>query len=48
LRVKLDDKPVGSLKSSGIAHPMKSEFYLAVTGKDVRFDDLRIWSLDSP
>jgi hypothetical protein len=48
LRVKLDDKPVGSLKSSGIGHPMKSEFYLAVSGKDVRFDDLRIWSLDSP
>ena len=48
LRVNLDDKPVGMLKSSGIAHPTKTEFYFAVSGKDARFDDLRIWSTDSP
>jgi hypothetical protein len=48
LRVNLDDKPVGMLKSSGIAHPTKTEFYLAVSGKDALFDDLRIWSAVSP
>ena len=48
LSVRLDDKPVGSLKSSGIAHPTKTEFYLAVSGKDALFDDLRIWSTDGP
>jgi hypothetical protein len=47
LRVNLDDKSVGMLKSSGIAHPVKSDFYLAVTGKDALFDYLRIWSADS-
>ena len=46
LRVSLDGKPAGSLKSSGIAHPVKSDFYFAVSGKDARFDDLRIW--DAP
>jgi hypothetical protein len=44
MRVNLDDKPVGALKSSGIAHPMKSDFYFAVAGKGALFDDLRIWS----
>jgi hypothetical protein len=47
LRVNLDDKPVGMLKSSGIAHPSKTEFYLAVSGKDALFDDLRIWSAEN-
>ncbi len=43
LRVNLDGKEVGSLKSSGIAHPMKSDFYFSVSGKDALFDDVRIW-----
>lgn len=43
LRVSLDGKEVGSLKSSGLAHPTKSDFYFAVTGKDALFDDLKIW-----
>jgi hypothetical protein len=42
LSVSLDGRPVGSLKSSGIAHPMKSDFYFSVSGRDARFDDLRI------
>ncbi|WP_395739579.1 hypothetical protein [Prosthecobacter sp.] len=45
LSVTLDGKPIGSLKSSGIAHPMKSDFYFAVSGKDALFDDLKIWDL---
>lgn len=44
MRVSLDDKTVGFLKSSGIAHPLKSDFYFAVSGKDALFDDLRIWA----
>ena len=47
LRVSLDGKPVGSLKSSGLAHPVKSDFYFAVSGKDARFDDMRIWNASS-
>jgi hypothetical protein len=43
LHVSLDGKEVVSLKSSGIAHPMKSDFYFAVSGKDALFDDLKIW-----
>ncbi|HEY6167231.1 MAG TPA: hypothetical protein VI454_04270 [Verrucomicrobiae bacterium] len=42
MRVSLDGKNVGSLKSSGIAHPVKSDFYFSVSGKDALFDDLRI------
>jgi hypothetical protein len=45
LSVRLDGKPAGSLKSTGIAHPTKSDFYFAVSGKDALFDDLLIWSL---
>ncbi len=44
MRVSLDDKAVGFLKSSGLAHSLKSDFYLAVSGKDALFDDLRIWT----
>src|SRR5262249_38552447 len=43
LRVFLDGKFVGLLKSSGIAHPTKSDFYFAVSGKDACFDEVRIW-----
>jgi hypothetical protein len=44
MRVSLDGKPIGSLKSFGLAHPVKSDFYFAVSGKDARFDDVRIWN----
>ncbi|MBI3882184.1 MAG: hypothetical protein HY301_19250 [Verrucomicrobia bacterium] len=43
MRVSLDGSPVGSLKSSGLAHPVKSDFYFAVSGKDALFDDVHIW-----
>ena len=42
LRVSLDDQPVAYLKSSGIAHAMKSDFYFAVAGPSAQFDDLAI------
>jgi hypothetical protein len=44
MRVTLDGTAIGSLKSSGIAHPMKSDFYFAVSGKDALFDDVKIWN----
>lgn len=44
LSVSLDGKDLGTLKSSGIAHPTKTDFYFAVSGKDAFFDDLRISS----
>ncbi len=46
LRVSLDGQVVGFLKSSGIAHPVKSDFYLAVSGKNALFDDVHIWSAE--
>ncbi len=46
MRVSLDGKAVGSLQSSGIAHPMKSDFYLAVSGKDALFDEVGIWAAE--
>ena len=44
MRVSIDDKPAGYLKSPGIAHPTKSHFHFTVSGKDALFDDVRIWS----
>lgn len=46
MRVSLDGKAVGFLKSSGIAHPVKSDFYFSVSGKDAFFDDVRIWAVE--
>ena len=46
MRVSLDGKAVGYLKSSGLAHPMKREFYFAVSGQDALFDDVRIWAAE--
>ncbi len=47
MQVSLDGKPVGSLKSPGLAHPTKTHFHFTVNGRDALFDDVRIWSLDS-
>ena len=47
MRVRLDGAAVGFLKSSGIAHPVKSDFYFAVSGKDALFDDVKIWDVQS-
>jgi hypothetical protein len=44
MRVSLDGKPVGYLKSPGIAHETKSSFHFTVNGKGVLFDDVRIWN----
>ena len=49
LRACLDEKPVGYLKSSGIAHPIKSDFHFTVSGNATQFalfDDVRVWAAE--
>jgi hypothetical protein len=44
LCVRLDDKPLACLKSSGVDHPQKSTFHFTVSGEGAKFDDFTIWS----
>lgn len=44
MRVTIDGKPAGYLKSSGIAHATKSKIELGVAGRDGAFDDLKVWN----
>jgi|ERR1041384_3955005 hypothetical protein len=44
MRVTIDGKPSGYLKSSGIAHETKSKIELGVAGKDGYFDDIKVWN----
>jgi hypothetical protein len=44
MRVTVDGKPAGYLKSSGIAHATKSKIELGVAGKDGLFDDIKVWN----
>lgn len=44
MRVTIDGKPAGYLKSSGIAHETKSKIELGVAGKDGYFDDIKVWN----
>lgn len=44
MRVSLDGKPAGYLKSSGIAHETKSKIELGVAGKEGYFDDIKVWN----
>ena len=46
MRVTIDGKPAGYLKSSGIAHATKSKIELGVGGKDGYFDDIKVWSAE--
>jgi hypothetical protein len=46
MHVSLDGKPIGQLKSPGIAHPTKTDFHFTVSGKDALFDDVSIRTLD--
>ncbi|WP_406694483.1 hypothetical protein V5E97_25750 [Singulisphaera sp. Ch08] len=47
MRVTIDGKPAGFLKSSGIAHATKSKIELGVAGKDGEFDDLKVWNAEA-
>ncbi|WP_020472654.1 hypothetical protein [Zavarzinella formosa] len=44
MRVSIDGKPAGYLKSSGIGHETKSKIELGVAGKDGFFDDIKVWN----
>jgi len=43
MRVSLDGRAVGYLKSPGLAHETKSSFHFTVNGPGVLFDDVCIW-----
>ncbi len=43
MRLTVDGKELGTLKSPGIAHETKSSFHFSVNGAGVLFDDVRIW-----
>jgi hypothetical protein len=47
MRASIDGKPVGYLKSSGIAHATKSKIELGVAGKDGFFDDIKVWNAEA-
>ena len=44
MRATIDGKPVGYLKSPGIAHATKSKIELGVAGKDGFYDDIKVWN----
>ena len=46
MRVTIDGKPAGYLKSPGIAHETKSKIEVGVGGKDGWFDDLKVWNAE--
>lgn len=46
MRVTLDDKPIGHLKASGLAHSTKPDLKISVSGKQALFDDLRVWTIE--
>lgn len=48
MRVSIDGKAVGYLKSSGIGHPTKSKIELGIAGKDGFFDDIKVWNAEAP
>lgn len=46
MRVTIDGKPAGYLKSSGIGHATKSKIEFGVAGKTGSFDDLKVWAAE--
>ena len=46
MRVTIDGKPSGYLKSSGIGHATKSKIELGVAGRDGFFDDIKVWNAE--
>jgi len=46
MRVTIDGKPAGYLKSPGVGHPTKSKIELGVGGKDGWFDDIKVWDAE--
>lgn len=48
MSVKLDGQAIGKFASPGIAHPTKTDFGFTVTGNEIEFDDIKMWSFISP
>lgn len=48
ISVSIDGKEIGSLTSSGIGHPTKTDFGFTVVGNEILFDDVRVWSVQQP
>jgi hypothetical protein len=46
MRVTIDGKPAGYLKSAGIGHATKSKIELGVGGKVGWFDDIKVWNAE--
>ncbi len=46
MRVTIDGKPAGFLKSAGIGHETKSKIELGVAGHDGLFDDIKVWNAE--
>ena len=44
MRVVINGKPAGYLKSPGIGHETKSKIEFGVGGKDGWFDDIKVWN----
>ncbi len=44
MRLTVDGKAIGLLRSPGIGHPTKSDFGFTVKGEQVEFDKVRVWS----
>jgi hypothetical protein len=47
MRVTIDGKPAGYLKSPGIGHATKSKIELGVAGQSGWFDEIRVWNAES-
>jgi hypothetical protein len=47
MRVTLDGKPAGFLRSSGISHATKSKIEFGVAGKEGWLDDLKVWNAEA-
>lgn len=45
MRVTLDGKAIGCLKSSGLAHPHKPDLKISVSDRQALIDDLKVWSV---
>lgn len=46
MRIAIDGKPAGFLKSAGIGHETKSKIEFGVGGKDGWFDNLKVWNAE--
>jgi hypothetical protein len=44
MRLSIDGKAVGFLKSPGIGHETKSKIEIGVAGQSGWFDDIKVWN----